>query len=236
MKLALAALISVLALAGAEPVANAAPLLTLDSQLVLQRYELEMDNVITPRVMIFTYNISQLGTTDIEQRHVLYRSGLNVRDETIAVDGIPIKPKMVSFARREDRYAIARLAPRRANYEMLFVKPVRDGSHLDYRYELTPLEAISGFVVNALVIDGVSFLPREIDFSTASGAAHGHGQLVYGKADRYWMPLYVSVEASVDGKPARERILWGAYRFPPSLPPSTFIPPKPLPHATLPPI
>jgi hypothetical protein len=210
--------------------------MSLDSQFVLQRYELAMGDLVTPRVMIFTYDVSQLGASDIEQRHVIYRSGLNVRDETIAVDGIPIKPKIVSFARREDHYAVSRLAPHSTSYAILFVKTVRDGAHLDYRYELTPLAPASGFVVTGLVIDGLSFLPREIDFSTASNTAHGHGTLVYGKADKYWMPLYVSAEASVDGKPARERIMWGDYRFPPALPASTFIPPKPLPHATLPPI
>jgi hypothetical protein len=229
LKVLVAALLAILALAGAAP-------MNLDSQIVLQRYELEMGDLLTPKTMIFTYSVSQLGTTDIEQRHVLYRSGLRVRDETISVDGIPLKPKIVNFGQREDRYAIARLAPRAANYAMLFVKTQRDGAHLDYRYEVTPLASAGAFAITGLVIDGISYLPREIDFTTASGNAHGHGALVYGKSDKYWVPFYVSVEASVNGKPARERIMWGDYRFPPALPASTFIPPKPLPHATLPPI
>ena len=229
MKILVAGLLAVLALAGAAPV-------SLDSQIVLRRYELEMGDVQAPKAMIFTYSVSQLGKTDIEQRHVIYRSGLRVRDETISVDGIPLKPKIVNFGQREDRYAIARLAPRSASYAMLFVKTQRDGAHLDYRYDVTPLASASGFVITGLVIDGLSFLPREIDFTTASETAHGHGALVYGKSDKYWVPFYVSVEASVNGKPARERIMWGDYRFPPALPASTFVPPKPLPHATLPPI
>jgi hypothetical protein len=229
VKRSLVALLAGLMLIGAAPA-------TLDSQLVLARYALELSGLQRPKAMIFSYSVSQLGTTDIEQRHVIYRSGLQVRDETIAVDGIPIKPKIVNFGRREDRYAIVRLAPRGSAYAMLFVRTVLDGSHLDYRYEVTPLSAVSGFVVTGVVIDGDSYLPREIDFTTASGSAHGHGTLVYGKSDKYWVPLYVTVEASVGGKPARERIAWGDYRFPPALPPSTFIPPKPLPHATLPPI
>ena len=226
----LVALLALVALLGAAPV-------TLDSQMVLERYEFEMGELQSPKVMIFTYSVSQLGANDIEQRHVIYRSGLNVRDETIAIDGIPIKPKIVSFGRREDRYAIVRLAPRAASYEMLFTQSVRDGSHFDYRYELTPLGAArSGFVATGLVIDGLSYLPREIDFTTASGTAQGSGKLVYGKSDKYWVPLYVTIEANVSGKPARERIVWGDYRFPPSLPASTFVPPHALPHATLPPI
>lgn len=221
--------LTLLALLGAAP-AN------VDSQLVLSRYALELSGLQAPKTMIFSYTISQIGATDIEQRHVLYRSGLNVRDETIAVDGIPIKPKIVTFGKRPDRYAITKLAPRADAYAMLFMNTVRSGSHLDYRYQLTPLEPRSGFVATALVIDGESYLPHEIDFTASSGAAHGHGSLVYGKSDKYWVPLYATVEAMVSGKPARERIVFGGYRFPAALPPSTFVPPKPLPHATLPPI
>lgn len=224
-----AAAIAALALLGAVP-------LNLDSQLVLQRYELAMGDLQSPKTMIFNYSVSQLGPTDIEQNHVIYRSGFDVRDETITVEGIPLKPKIVNFAHREDRYAIARLAPRSSTYAMLFVRTVRDGSHLDYRYDATPLAGASGFVVTGLVIDGITYLPREIDFTTSSGAAQGYGELLYGKSGKYWVPMLVSVQARVDGKDARERIVWGAYRFPPALPASTFVPPRPLPLATLPPI
>ncbi|HEY5340443.1 MAG TPA: hypothetical protein VIK27_05395, partial [Candidatus Aquilonibacter sp.] len=68
----------------------------LDSQIVLQRYELEMSDLVAPKTMIFDYSVSQLGSTDIEQRHVIYRSGLRVRDETLTVDGIALKPKIVT--------------------------------------------------------------------------------------------------------------------------------------------
>jgi hypothetical protein len=208
----------------------------IDSQLVLQRYTLELNDLETPKAMIFGYSVSQLGSTDIEQRHTIYRSGLDVRDETLSVDGIALKPKIVTFGKREDRYAIDRLAPRTASYELLFVKAIRDGAHLDYAYDATPIGESPAFAITRVVIDGINYLPREIDFKTASTEAQGAGKLIYGKADKYWMPLLATVEAEVNGKPARERIVWDGYRFPPALPPSTFAPPRPLPHATLPPI
>jgi hypothetical protein len=216
---------------------GAAPLQGLDSQIVLQRYELELGDVRAPKAVIFSYVVSQAGATDIEQRHRLYRSGDQVRDETLAVDGQALKPKIVTIGRREDRYAIARLAPRSVSYQMLFVRAVRDGNHLDYEYETTPLVASSsGFAVERVTIDGVTYLPRTVAFRTASGSASGRGTIQYAKAGAYWMPVAVSVDAEVAGKPAREHIVWSEYRFPASLPASTFQTAKPLPHATLPPI
>jgi hypothetical protein len=224
------AAVAALALLGLAPA-------SLDSQIVLQRYELTMGDLIAPKTMIFSYSVSQLGSTDIEQVHRVYRSGLNVRDETLAVDGIALKPKIVGFGKREDRYALSRLAPRSAAYAMLFVRTVRDGAHEDYLYEATPREsAPSGFVVTGVLIDGISYLPREIDFRTAGATASGAGKLAFGKSDKYWVPMYATIDAQVKGRPARERIAWSDYRFPRMLPAATFVPPKPLPYATLPPI
>jgi len=226
----IAALFAMVALLGLTPA-------QLDSQLVLQRYELEMGDLHSPKAMIFSYTVSQAGPSDIEQRHQIYRSGVDVRDETLAVDGVALKPKIVRISKREDRYDVLRLAPRTTTYTMLFLRAVRDGAGVDYEYETTPLvPQASGFVVERLTIDGETFLPRVIGFRTAGAIAHGTGKLEYSKIGAYCVPVAVSVDAEVNGKPAREHIALGAYRFPPSLPPSTFVAPKPLPTATLPPI
>ena len=223
-------LLALLTTIGATP-------LQLDSQIVLQRYELELGDLKAPKAMIFSYTVSQAGPSDIEQRHVIYRSGLDVRDETIAVDGVPLKPKVVRISQREDRYDVLKLAPRTSTYSMLFLRAVPDGSHLDYVYEATPLVApASGFTVERLTIDGESYLPRVVGFRTAGATARGNGKLEYAKMGAYCVPIAASVDAVIEGKPAREHIAWGGYRFPSSLPASTFIAPKPLPHATLPPI
>lgn len=207
----------------------------LDSQVVLQRYEFEMSQIKAPVATIFSYTVSQEGPVAIEQRHRIYRSGGSVRDETIAVDGETLKPKVVKIAHRDDRYDIARVAPRSANYTFLFLRPIRDGAHVDYEYEATALRA-GPFVVTRVVIDGLSFLPKTISFRTAAGSASGTGVLQYARSTSYWVPIAASVEATMGGKAARERIAWSNYRFPPSLPPSTFVAPKPLPTASLPPI
>jgi len=225
----IAALFGLLVLLGMTPV-------QLDSQIVLERYELEMGDLKVPKTMIFSYTVSQSGPNPIEARHMIYRSGLDVRDETLAVDGTPLRPKIVRIGQREDRYEIQRVAPRASTYTMLFLRAIRDGGHLDYEYETTPLVASGGFVVERLVIDGDSYLPTVIAVRSSSGDAQGTGKLEYAKIGPYCVPVSVSVDAQIHGKPAREHIAWGAYRFPPSLPPSTFVAPKPLPHATLPPI
>jgi hypothetical protein len=222
--------VAFVALLGAVP-------LQLDSQIVLQRYELQLDDVKTPKTQIFSYVVSQAGPPDIEQRHRLYRSGLDVRDETITVDGVPLKRKTVHVTHRDDRYAIARVAPRTSTYSFVFLHTIKRGTHVDYEYEAKPLlSQQSGFVVERVTIDGEKFLPRVIHFRTSGAAASGTGALEYAPFGDYWMPVAASVTATVGGRSARERISFGDYRFPDSLPQSTFQTPKPLPRATLPPV
>ena len=80
----------------------------------------------------------------------------------------------------------------------------------------------AGFVVTHVTIDGRTFLPRSVSFRAASLATRGNGEVHFDAFGRYWMPVSATVEATVNGEAARERIAFGDYRFPPSLPPSTF--------------
>jgi hypothetical protein len=204
----------------------------LDSQYVLQRYAVAISNVVAPKFVVFTYTVSQVGPSNIEQRHQVYRSGSDVRDETLSVDGIPLTRKLVRFTRHEDRYAVDRFAPKTDAYELLFLGTAKDGRHLDYVYEATPLTKPTGAAIDRLTIDGTSFLPRVVHFRAAGLDVAGSGEIEFGAFGKYWMPVLATAQAHVKGKPARELITWSEYRFPASLPPSTFQAPEPLPHAT----
>jgi hypothetical protein len=201
---------------------GAAPPAQLDSELVLQRYVMALDAVTQPKNVVFSYTVSQLGPSNLEQRHRIYRSGSSVRDETIAVDGVALRRKIVRISHRQDRYAVDRLAPKAAEYQMLFLTAARDGAHDDYTFELTPLVRRTPSSVDSLTIDGARFLPRLIRFHTASGDAQGTAEVRYAPFGPYWMPVLATIDARVAGKPARERITWEDYRFPETLPPSTF--------------
>ncbi|MBV8148852.1 MAG: hypothetical protein JO092_07155 [Candidatus Eremiobacteraeota bacterium] len=214
----------------------AASPLQLDSQYVLQRYMLAIDTVVQPKAVIFTYTVSQAGPSTIEQRHVIFRNGADVRDETLAVDGVPLVRKLVRFSHREDSYAIVRLAPRTTEYELLFVGTLKDGRHVDYLYDATPLIRTASALIDRVTIDGVRYLPRTVYFTTQGPEAKGSARVQYAAFGKYWMPVAADVDAVVRGKPARERITWSDYSFPQSLPASAFAPPKPLPGSTLPPI
>ncbi len=221
----------VLLCAPAVPVAALAQ--QMDSEFVLQQYARALDALKTPPAVIFQYAVSQEGPSNIDQRHQVYRSGVEVRDETLAVDGAPLKPKVVHFAEREDRYAVERISPRSANYGFVFLRTEKNGPHTDYVYETQPLDpAESGFVVTGIAIDGRTFLPHVVRFRAGTGTVAATGAIEYAPLDGFVVPLAASVAATLDGKPAREHISFGAYRFPPSLPPSTFAPPQPLHHAT----
>jgi hypothetical protein len=220
--------VSVLALAtllGANPA-------HLDSQYVLQRYAVAVGAVAAPKAVVFTYTVSQVGASNIEQRHRVYRSGSDVRDETISVDGIALRRKIVRFSRREDRYTVDRFAPRSDAYELLFLGTARDGRHFDYVYEATPLAKPPGATIDRLTIDGANFLPRVVHFHGAGLDVTGSGEIEFGSFGKYWMPVMAAAQARVKGKTARELITWSEYRFPASLPPSTFQAPEPLPHTT----
>jgi hypothetical protein len=217
------------ALALACGLLTAAASAQLDSQYVLTRYALAIDAVPVPKNVVFTYTVSQIGPSNIDQRHTIFRSGADIRDETLSVDGITLSRKTVHFSKREDPYAVTHLAPRTVSNQVLFLRAFREGAHTAYEYEVTPLLRQPGATVYRMTIDGTRFLPRSVWFHTSSGRAKGEGQIVYAPFGRYWLPVLATVNANVNGKPARERITWGDYRFPETLPPSTFVPPKPLP-------
>lgn len=219
----------------------AAPLLLgistaqMDSQDVLASYTRAIGSVRAPAVVVFSYTVSQTGANNIEQHHRIYRSGLEVRDETLSIDGVPLLHKVVRFEQRADRYAVARFAPLTGAYQMLFLGAVKDGRHLDYSYEATPLNHTATTWIDRITIDGANFLPRIVHFHTQNENVVGSGQVEFGAFGSYWMPIAATATARIDGKPARETIAWSDYRFPTALPRSTFRAPQPLPHATLPP-
>lgn len=210
----LAALVAATLLLGVAP---------LDSDVVLARYQTALRALETPKYSIYSYVVSQAVPTSIEQRHIVYRSGDSVRDESWPLGtGRPAK-HVVSVGKREDVYAIARLAPRRSGYEMLFERMSQVDGHPVYVFDTVPyVKSTSGFTVTQVAIDASRFLPRALAFTTSNGVDMGHGELRYTAAGHYWVPLAASVTVLLDGKPARERIAWGDFRFPPSLPASTF--------------
>jgi hypothetical protein len=224
-----AAAVALAALAGAAP-------LQLDSQYVLQRYALAIAVVPTPEAVIFSYSVSQVGPSNIEELHRIYRAGTAVRDETLAVDGMTLRRKIVRVSHREDRYAVERIAPRSDAYELLFLGTTRDGRHFDYVYETSPLGRPTGAWIDRLTIDGVRYLPRVVHFRTAGPDARGSGDVEFGSFGKYWLPVTATAAARVNGKPARERITWTDYSFPQNLPSSTFAAPAPLPRTTTPPM
>jgi hypothetical protein len=199
--------------------------LPLDSQLVLDRYSAALANAAVPKAVIFSYSVSQAGPTDLEQRHRVYRSGIDVRDEIVAVNGLPLKRHIVHVLRRTDPYAISALAPRTQEYELLFVRARRDGTRFDYVYRALPLRAsVAGFVIDRVVIDGRSYLPSAIDFHTSNGSgSSGTGTVDFSRFGAYWMPTLATVSAVIAGTVARERIVFSDYDFPPALPRSTFL-------------
>ena len=188
----------------------------LDSQVVLQRYALGARcHAPVPKAMVFSYTVSQAGPTNIEQRHTIYRSGLDVRDETLAVDGVALVGKLCASP-------VATIAMRSIGWprtpratSCCSCKPCATAA---FRLRLRSDAAYAAFV---RAVDRPrddrrrAFLPR-VRFHTEAGHAQGNG--------RSTTPLSASTgcrsrrrsRRRVNGKPARERIVWSDYRFPPA--------------------
>ena len=205
------------------------PPVPMDSQAVIQRYVKTLLEAPAPKVFVFSYTVSQAGPRAIEQTHRIYRSGDLVRDETLLVDGA--KQKTIRIARYRNRYSLENLAPRLTQYTFLYIGLQKSGSTYQYEFRAVPNAPQGGFVIDSMILDGKSFLPLLLRFHALGAGARGTGTVSFAMAGKYWMPQAANVEGTVNGKRAREHIAFGAYRFPESLPKSTFQAPKPLPTA-----
>jgi hypothetical protein len=213
--------------------ASAPVLEPLPPEAVLGKYEAALDGFGTPKAISFEYTVEQAGELDIEQHHRVYRSGPNERDETLAVNDEKVDPPAVRiFRNRRDRYAVTNLAPRVADYTFKYVGPHTIDKHIEYVFTAT--RKVPGpFNVVWITIDGNRFLPTVIRFRTAQSGVTGSGVITYAPSGRYWVPTSANATVLTAARTSRERIIFTAYAFPPSLPDSTFggARPVPLPSA-----
>jgi hypothetical protein len=181
----------------------------------------------TPAILTYEYTVDQTGARDIQQTHRVFRTAAAQRDELLAVDGKKLDPPSVHiFEGRPNRYTVEALAPRPAAYTFKYVGPVRDGHHTNAVFATTAINP-GASVVREVTIDGVSFLPVSIRFTTQAHA--GSGSVTFGRVQKWWLPLKASAQATYAKLAAEEHIVFSRYRFPASLPPGTFEKPRPLP-------
>ncbi|HYZ16990.1 MAG TPA: hypothetical protein VE591_11335, partial [Candidatus Acidoferrum sp.] len=179
-----------------------------------------------PRVFTLEYTMEQTGSRALEQSHRIFRSGANERDETIAVNGNRAsRPQVRVFRGRRYRYTVKDLSPRTKAYDFHFIGTRRDGHHLDYVYALRP-KMPAAFRFTQVTIDGLAFLPTTVSFATREHG--GTGAITFGKRQKWWVVVTATASAQAPGGTAHERMAFYAYRFPPSLPPSTFAVARPL--------
>jgi hypothetical protein len=194
---------------------------------VVVKYAAALKALKEPRVFSVEYTIEQTGTRSIEQTHRIFRSGNDERDETIAVNGSrPAAPVVRIFRRRPYRYTVRALAPTPAAYDFSYAGPHKSGKHVDYVFGVTPKKNAPSFAFTQVIIDGVTYLPAAVSFATGRHA--GRGQVTFAKADRWWVARSAAAQADVPGGVAREHLTFTRWRFPATLPQSTFTVPRPL--------
>jgi hypothetical protein len=194
---------------------------------VLARYAAALAKHSTPLVLSFEYAIDQAGPHDIQQTHRVFRSGNSERDELLSSDGKRLEPPNIHiFMGRHNRYSIETLAPRPEAYTFRYAGSVRDGRHVDEVFATKPLSPQPA-TIDQVTIDGSSFLPVAIHFVTT--ARGGSGSVTFTRVQKYWVAVNANARAKVGKTVAVEHLSFYRYRFPPSLAPSTFSTPRPLP-------
>ena len=195
----------------------------LATATVLALYGEALATLERPPAVTFDFSVEQLGMRTMEQTHRVYRSGSKERDETISIDGYPLKnPAVRIFRDRGYRYDITALAPKLQSYEFSPSSVARVGDGYAYSFDTKPRTPTS-FAVTSVTIDGHSFLPSVLHFHAGGQAARATGRLTYFSSHGYWVVGEATADAKLArGKVAHERIVWSNYRFPESLPSSTF--------------
>jgi hypothetical protein len=74
--------------------------------------------------------------------------------------------------------------------------------------------------VTQVTIDGIDFVPTSIAFATREHA--GTGTVTFARFDRYWLPVEASARATYGTTATAEHLTFANYRFPATLPASTF--------------
>jgi hypothetical protein len=195
---------------------------------IIAKYRAALKALREPRVFTVEYTLVQTGTRTLEQTHRIFRSGADERDETLAVNGTRSISPVIRIFRRPYRYTVAALAPNPTAYDFVFAGPHRDGKHVDYVFTVSPKKPKRGITFTQFAIDGVTFLPESISFVADQHAARG--SVTFGKSDRYWVARSAAAQADVPGGVAHERLAFAKWRFPKSLPRSTFEAARPLPR------
>ena len=211
---------------------NAAP---PNAAYVTAHYRSALANLKRPASISFEYSLAQLGLHTMEQTHRVYRSGSNERDEMLVIDGVKLKsPAVRVIMGRNPHYDIAIVTPRPETYRFVPVIARKvPGGGFTYIFHLEP-RAPRAFAITAIELDGRTFLPSLVKFTTSANGAHGAGTLRYSGIDGYWVVREADIAATLpNGKPARERITWSKYQFPTTLPPDTFRVPRPQTAPTL---
>jgi hypothetical protein len=193
---------------------------------VITKYQHAVAHLKEPRTFTVEYTLQQTGTRTLDQEHRIFRSGANERDETFGVNGThPASPTVRIFRGHPYRYTVAALAPRLSDYAFKFIGSRKVVHHREYEFRATPRTPSDTFVVTRVTIEGVSFLPTSISFVTPS--KKGRGTITFARRGAWWVIASANAQARQPAGMAREQINFQHWRFPTSLPSSTFAVAKP---------
>lgn len=176
--------------------------------------------------VVFDYVETRSGPTRVmTQAHRVYRNAAgDERDETTAVDGVPVVPAIVKFSSSPDwAYDPRAFAVDAGDYQtMPLGVTALVGKHA---LKFSAVRTTAGdFAVTALYLEPSSGLPVRETFTASGGGCAGSGDIVFGTVDRRLMPTIVTASCTdaTTGQTFKQTIRFSGYRFVRTLPPQAF--------------
>jgi hypothetical protein len=223
----------------ADPPASAADAL-------YARYKIAIQTLKQPANMIVEYTQTRTGPLRVvTENHRLYRDAQgNERNETTAINGVPVTPARVSiYTRATWSYSADKFFVDSDSYQLEPRGPADVGGRKGLAFAVVMKEA-NAFAVTDLEIDARTAQPLLERFVAGTPTCSATGSIEFGPAGGYWLPKIVSVTCAVVASPDvavvtpptasyRDTIRFSSYSFPAAIPAQVFgLTPTPAPDSS----
>lgn len=176
--------------------------------------------------IVFQYSEVRSGPARVlSEEHRVYRSaGGSERNETIAVNGLPVVPALARLSTSDAwPYDVRRFVVDETEYNVMYLGATTVSGKRVVGFSMVRTTP-GDFAVTGLYLDPTRHLPVRVTFEAGGGGCRGSGSIDFARVDSRWLPVVVTASCAVvpSGESFRETIKFSAYQFPQVIPPDVF--------------